>query len=204
MLLFAAVKKDMKRIFAGKRAFRHTTLLRTLLVLILLPSVLHADEKRPALGITASTTGESNTSGLVYDFQTGFSLKPQFTFYQVNTGWKTYGVALQFDHNSKVSDLFSVYYGIEAGYRFDYRNFHYSDGSRFKVTDNYFSASVVVGGKYMLHERFGFFADTGLSYTREYAKTEERDTSSIVTSDDSWNNIFSIKSARLGAMFYLF
>lgn len=204
MLLFTAGINNMIKPFLNKCAFMHKTLLSALLVLILLPSVLHADEKRPALGLLASTTGESNTAGFVYDFESGFSIKPQFTFYQVNTGWMTYGAALQFDRTSAVSDTFSVYYGIEAGYRYDYRNFHYSDGSRFKITDNYFSASVVAGGKYMLHERFGFFADTGLSYTREYSKNEECDTSGIITRDDSWSNIFSIKSARLGAVFYLF
>jgi len=185
-------------------AYLYKILFSTLLFIMLAPSFASADENPPALGILASTSGQNNTVGIVYDFSSNFSIKPQITFYQVNTGWKTYGAALQFDSNIPVSDLFSVFYGIVIGYRYDYRYFNYSDGSTIKENNNFFSASVVLGGRCMLNERFGFFADTGFAYTGEYSKDENRDTSGIITRDSTWYNIFSIRSAELGAVFYLF
>ena len=183
--------------------FNTVLIILSILFITALPVSLSAADTQPVFGILASTNGERYSTGFIYDFSQDFSIKPQFTFYQLNTALKTYGAALQFDLNSVIAGNFSILYGIGFEYLYDYRHYHNTDSIQ-TYTDHDYSASIIIGARYMLNERFGFFADTGFSYTLEKSKDESIDTSSVKTIDNSTYHIFRIRSAGLGAVFYLF
>ncbi len=71
-----------------------------------------------------------------------------------------------------------------------------------EVTDT-FTFGLLLGGQYMLSDRFGFFGDAGISISQTNILDEEYDGSDTLTFKEEENIVlFSGLAARLGAIFY--
>ncbi len=176
-------------------------------IIILIFTVMSsAEESAPKknFGITASASPDYSTAGFIYNFSDYAAFRPVIGFYQVDNSVKEYSALADFLFFSKQVNNFSIYGGAGFGMSYRYQSYKYADGDVSKSRSTGYTGSILIGGQYMFTERFGFFADTGIQAGRWSSKNEYNDSVTGYSAVNETNIIVRLRSASIGALFYLF
>ena len=176
-------------------------------LITLITTVLSAEDavQKKSFGLTASTSADYSTAGFIYNFSKSAALRPAVGIYQVDNFIKEYSLLADLLLFLKEDNNFSIYYGPGLGISYSSEQYKYKNGDRSKTTSNSITLSAVIGAQYMLSDRFGFFADTGLQLTRIKRKLEEYDYSSDTDYNaEETDNVIKLRTASIGAIFYFF